>query len=289
MKRSLLTLFCIGTLLALPAAATTLIVPTFGNTSAQFRGVLAAAKQASLIAVINPDDGVGSGRNGSLASFSRKIQSSGSLSAGYINTNYGRRSLDSIRSEINKYSSAYGAKAIFLDEFSDSSSQIGAYRDIYKYAKGKGMKVIGNPGTFVPRGYADVTDILITYEDTYGAGFSRWKQKGWTKKYSKNKFGVIVNTTSDYRSVFSRAASQNAEYVYATDGEEPSPYGRLPDYFSAQASAASGSGVNAQSGSGGGRGRGNNASAVPEPGSIALVLGSLFLGVFSRKRRHRHL
>jgi|GEM_PF-2776382 hypothetical protein len=282
MKRFLLSLVSLGFVLTLPATATTLIVPAFGNNSAQYRGVLAAAKQASLIAVINPDEGVGSGRNGSLASFSRKIQSSGSLSAGYINTNYGRRSLGEIRSDINKYKSTYGTGAIFLDEFSDSASQIGAYREIYNYAKSQGLKVIGNPGTFVPRGYADVTDILITYEDTYGAGFSGWKQKSWTKKYPKTKFGAIVNTTSDYRSVFSRAASQNAEYVFATDGEEPSPYGRLPDYFSAQAAAAAGTGVNAQSGSGRGRGRG--ASAVPEPGSITLLLGGLLFGALVRSR-----
>ncbi len=198
-------------------------------------------------------------------------------------TSIRRRSLDSIRSDINKYKSSYGAGAIFLDEFSDSASQIGNYREIYNYAKSQGMKVIGNPGTFVPRGYADVTDVLITYEDTYGAGFSRWKQKGWTKGYSRNKFGVIVNSTSDYRSVFSRAASQNAEYVFATDGEEPSPYGRLPDNFSEQVSAAAGTGVNAQSGSGRGRGRG--AAAVPEPGSISLLLGGLCFGAFARKRR----
>jgi Spherulation-specific family 4 len=283
MKRSLLAFVTLGALLASPAAASTLIVPVFGNTSSQFSGTLAAARKSSLIAVINPDDGPGSGRSASTANFSRKIQAAGSLSAGYVNTNYGRRSLDSIRSDINKYRSSYGAKAIFLDEFSDNAGDIGAYRAIYDYAKSQGMKVIGNPGTFVPEGYAKVTDILITYEDTAGR-FSNWKQKAWTKKYSKNKFGAIVSTTGDYRSVINRSRSQNAEYVYATDETEPDPYSRLPSYFNELSSAVQGSGVNAQSGGGGKGGSGRGARAIPEPGSISLLLGSLLLGLTRRKR-----
>ncbi len=272
MKKPLFALFSAGILLTAPASATTLIVPAYGNTTAQFNGILAAARSSSLIAVINPNDGVSGATQSKTASFSKKIQSSGSLSAGYINTNYGKRSIGEIRSDINKYSSAYGAKAIFLDEFSDSSSDIGAYREIYNYAKSKGMKVIGNPGTFVPRGYADVTDVLITYEDTFGAGYSSFKQKSWTKSYPKKKFGVMVSTTNDYRAVIKKAESQNAEFVYATDATEPSPYGRLPSNFSEQVSAV--------------RGRGINAQSIPEPSSLMLLVGGFFAWTgISRKRR----
>ena len=178
MKLRLFALLCLSA--GLSPAAASLIVPVFGNNSAQFKGALAAARQSKLIAIINPNDGVGGSVQGNTASFSRKIVSSGSVSAGYINTNQGKRNLDAIRSDINKYKGSYGVNAIFLDEFSDSASDISAYREIYQYAKSSGLKVIGNPGTFVPRGYADVTDILITYEDAYSAGFSRFKQKGWT-------------------------------------------------------------------------------------------------------------
>ena len=272
MKIFLPALSLFSALFLSPATASTLIVPAYGNTSAQFNGILSAARQSSLIAVINPNDGAGGGTVGKTATFAKKIQASCILAAGYINTNYGRRSLDAIRGDINKYRNAYGAKAIFLDEFSDSSADIGAYREIYNYAKSKGMKVIGNPGTSVPRGYADVTDVLITYEDTFGAGFSRYKQKSWTKSYPKKKFGVIVNSTKDYQAVISKANSQHAEFVFATDGTEPSPYGKLPGYFDEQVSAVKGRGINAQ--------------AIPEPSSIGLLLaGFCAWAGLSRNRR----
>ena len=253
------------------APASTLIVPVYGNTSAQYRGALAAAKQQNIIAVINPDEGVGGRRIGKLASFSSKINASGSLSAGYINTNYGRRSLDAVRGDINKYISNYRAKAIFLDEFSDSPGAISMYKSIYDYAKGKGLKVIGNPGTFVPSGYANTADILITYEGGFNEGFSKFKQKSWTKRFPKKKFGVIVNGTRNFQEVINKANSQNVEFVYATDASEPSPYGRLSSNFSEQVAAT--------------RGRGISVSSIPEPTSGALVIGSLLAACSRRTRR----
>lgn len=247
--------------------AATLIVPAFGNTSSQYNGILRAARQQPLIAVINPDNGVGSGRIGSVGSFVNRVQGTGSLAVGYINTNYGSRSISSVKSDINAYVSRYGADGIFLDEFSDSLGDLSFYREIYKYAKSKGLKVVGNPGTFVPKQFAGVTDILITWEDFYSNGFSSWKQKGWTKKYSKKKFGAMVQGTSNYQSAISRANSQNAEFVYVTD----TSYGSLPGNFNSQASHVAGLG-------------GVNVQAIPEPTvtfSLAAAAGMLAL----RRRR----
>lgn len=244
-----------------------MIVPAFGNTSSQYNGIVRAARQQELVAVINPDNGVGSGRIGSVARFVNRVQSTGSIAIGYINTNYGSRGIGSVKSDINAYVSRYGADGIFLDEFSDQLSDLSFYREIYKYAKSKGLKVFGNPGTSVPKQFASAADVLITWEDFYGNGFGSWKQKGWTKKYSKKKFGAMVQGTSDYQSVISRANSQNAEFVFVTNTD----YGSLPGNFSAQAGHVAGLG-------------GVNVQAIPEPTvtfSLAAAAGMLAL----RRRR----
>ncbi len=265
MKSSLIA----STLLLMGAAisqAATLIVPVFGNTQTQYRGVLSAARQQELIAIFNPDDGAGRGRIGSVARFVNGVQSTGSLAVGYINTNYGNRDIGSIRSEIDRYASSYKADGIFLDEFSDSLSDLSLYKSIFAYAKRKGLMVIGNPGTFLPEAFAKYADIFITYEDYYSNGFSKFKQKAWMKNYPKKKFGVIVQGTNNHRGVVNRANAQGVEFVYATDND----YGSLPSDFGSLSGAV--------------RGRGITLNAIPEP-STSVAAGLGVLGLFVRRRR----
>ena len=265
MKPTLKTISLIcATLLPSMATAATLIVPVFGNTSSQYRRVVSAANDQELIAIINPDNGPGSSRSGKTGRFVNQIQDTGSLAVGYINTNYGSRDIGDIRSEIDRYVSYYGADGIFLDEFSDSVSDISLYRDIFKYAKSKDLKVIGNPGTFLPKAFAKYADMFITYEDYYDNGFKNFKQKSWTKKSNK-QFGVIVQGTNDYQAVINKADQQDVEFVFVTDGD----YGSLGSDFSGLSGAV--------------KGRGGKVSAVPEPSAMAL-LGLGLVGMLRRKR-----
>ncbi|MDB6075785.1 MAG: conserved hypothetical signal peptide protein, partial [Verrucomicrobiaceae bacterium] len=100
------------------ADATGLIMPIYGNTSAQFNAAVAAAQKAPMIAIINPDDGPGSTKVAGISSNVARLKSSNAKVAGYISTNYGGTSLSSVYQQIDRYVSWYSANGIFLDEAS---------------------------------------------------------------------------------------------------------------------------------------------------------------------------
>ena len=219
------------------AKATGIIMPIFGNTSAQFNAAVAAANKVSMIAVINPDNGPGSKKVGGISSNVSRLKSAGAQVAGYIATGYGSQSLSSVNTMIDHYVSWYGATAVFMDEMSDKTSKVSYYRSIYKYAHSKGMTVVGNPGTFVPSAYAGVADELVTYEDAVSKGWNSQKPSSWTAGYGASKIGAVVYSvsSSSMKAVVDRAVSIKYGWIFVTDAGGNDPYGRAPSYLSAEA------------------------------------------------------
>ena len=229
----------LATVLSLASSAYSagLIMPIFGNSSAQFNAAVSAAQKVKMIAVINPDDGPGSKKVSGISGNVSRLNAAGATTAGYVITYYGGESLSSVYKQIDAYRSWYGANGIFLDEMSDKTSKVSYYRSIYSYAKKKGMTVVGNPGTFVPSGYAGVTDVLVTFEDPMSRGWSGHRPASWTKSYPAKRFAAIVYAapSSSMKGIVDRAISLNYGYVFATDGSSSDPFRNAPSYLSAEA------------------------------------------------------
>ena len=233
-----LLLAALWSLTGIEVQATGLIIPVYGNTTAQFNAAVAAAQTVSTIAVINPDNGPGSSKIASVATQASRLKSAKAVVAGYISTAYGGIALNSVYTQIDRYASWYGATGIFLDETSDKSSKVSYYSSVYAYAKKKGMVVIGNPGTFTISNYAAIADLLITYEDPISAGWNSYKQPSWTNSYAPSKFGAIIYATSAsaWKAAIDRAVSQRFGWVFVSDGSGADPFGRAPSYIAAEAS-----------------------------------------------------
>jgi hypothetical protein len=212
-------------------------MPIYGNTSSQFNAAISAAGKVNMIAVINPDDGPGSSKVSGISTRVSQLKGKGAIAAGYISTAYGGVSSSSVRSQIDRYASWYKCNGVFLDEMSDRTSKLSYYKGIYNYARGKGMRVVGNPGTFVPSSYAGAADHLVTYEDPLSNGWKSHRQASWTKSHSANKFAAIVYSApgSSMRSIVDRAISLRYGWVFATDGGGGDPFGRAPGYLSTEA------------------------------------------------------
>lgn len=219
------------------AVATGIIMPIFGNTTAQFDAAVAAAQKVSMIAIINPDEGPGSKKVGGITSQVTRLRSAGATVVGYVATGFGSQSLSSVKAQIDKHVAWYSVSGIFLDEMSDQTSKLSYYRSLYNYAKSKGLKVVGNPGTFVPSGYSAVADVLVTYEDFVSNGWTKQKPSTWTHAFPPSKIAAIVYNVSaaGKKAVMDRAISLKYGWIYVTDGTGDDPFKKASSYLSVEA------------------------------------------------------
>ncbi len=225
--------------LAAPAArATGLILPCYGNTVVQFDAAIAAAKSVPVIAIINPDNGVGRRKDHFIAGKVAQLKAAGAKIVGYVATGYGATPMSTVRQQMDNYVRWYGVTGLFVDEMAGTANKLGYYRTIRNIAFSKGLSIVGNPGQGATAGAANVTDVLITYEDPYADGFSSFQQPTWTATLPVNRLGAIVYSAEGnlVNRIIDRAVTQRYGWVYVTDKDEPDPYGISASYFATEVS-----------------------------------------------------
>ncbi len=231
---SLLAIFLLAT--AAPVHATGLILPIYGNTTAQFNAAIEAAKVVPVIAVINPDDGPGWRKDNFIAGKVAALKAAGAKIAGYIATEYTSLSLSDAKAAMDSYIKWYGVNGFFLDEMSDSPGKVNYYRSIKGYAAGKGRSIVGNPGTKAPAALANVTDVVINYEDPYSRGFGGFVQPSWAAAVPATRCGAIVYSAGGnlMTAIIDRAITQRCGWIYVTDKNEPDPFGSMASYLATE-------------------------------------------------------
>ena len=139
-----------------------------------------------IIAIINPDSGVGGSKDANYVSGVKLLQAAGIVVLGYVYTSYGSRSAKSIENEISNYKSWYGVNGIFFDEMSSVASTLRYYTQLSTYVRSiKLGMTMGNPGTTVSLSLVGVFSNLCIYENpgmpstsqingyaSFGKGFS---------------------------------------------------------------------------------------------------------------------
>ncbi len=125
------------------------IYPTTVSTWSSIAALPAAYPNVPVIAIVNPDSGPGSSQDPNYVAGINSLKAAGVVTIGYVWTNYGGVSLQSVESSIDAWKNLYGVTGIFLDAMAYHTGYESYYQSIVSYAKGTdGMSiVIGNPGT----------------------------------------------------------------------------------------------------------------------------------------------
>lgn len=239
----------------LPAALELLVpayfAPSSGTGWSQMAASASGAPGVRITAILNPSNGLFTSANAQLLGAARDLVSSGGSVVGYVYTRYGNgtRSVEDIKTNIDRYLTLYGRdviSGIFLDEMASDARQIDFYREIYSYIKSKdvALRVVGNPGTPPAEVFATVADLLVTFEGT-AADYQNYdprSRSAWLYALPNARQSALVHnadTCAAMQTAVRSAASArfNAGVVYATDLRYNAstgvgnPWASLPTYW----------------------------------------------------------
>lgn len=223
-------------LLMRASSGQSMAVPAFFPPGPLWSQVDSAAATLRLV-VMNPASGPGPAYDQSYGSVVRSAQKRGITVVGYVDTNYGARSLSAVESDVDKYYSWYHVNGIFFDRAStDCALAIAptsyyAALNAYVKARGSSARTILNPGKQTNECFLADADILLTFEGSDTQYVNGYSAPAWVAKYPPSHFWHVIYAASG-ASAMARAVQlskrRGAGYAYVTPDALPSPYDTLP-------------------------------------------------------------
>jgi Spherulation-specific family 4 len=219
------------------------VYPQIINGRSNWSPLVEAARKIPVIAIINPNSGPGGKPNTDYAQALKLLQKGGVKTIGYVATNYGKRSIDQVKADVDLYNDHFNVQGIFLDEGASSSQQLNYYGEIYRYIKSKKklQQVIVNPGTHLDEAYFSqpVTDQAVIFEN-FGREWPTYQPSNYLSKYDRQRFALMLHGVIDrakMQSYIELAVKRNIGYVYITNDADSNPWDSLPSYWSAEVEA----------------------------------------------------
>ena len=193
---------------------------------------LVDAGRALGFAVLNRDSGPGTRRDAGYVDAARALANAEVAAVGYVDTAYGKRSPDAVRTDVKRWRRWYGITSIFFDQTPTAKRHLDRYRAYVDDVHDQDGRAIFNPGTYPDRVYVDLADVTVTYEgalDDYRA----LARPAWVSKVPAHRMWHLVYGTPEpeVANVLSLARSYKAGYVYVTDDTLPDPWNVLATYW----------------------------------------------------------
>jgi hypothetical protein len=211
-----------------------------------WKQVALAAKQVQIVAIINPNNGPDNGPpNTDYQQGIKDLRQAGVKLVGYVATNYTKRDLQAVKTDIDLYIKHFNVDGIFIDESANTQDKLSYYQQIYKHIKARSSRyqVIINPGTDITESYIQepVADVVVIFEN-YQKVWTKYNPPAYVKNYAPEHFAALIHTVAadrqSIKNTIDRAAKHKFGYIYITndsvDSANNNPWDSLPSYWSAQ-------------------------------------------------------
>jgi Spherulation-specific family 4 len=210
-----------------------------------WKQVITVAKKVPITAIVNPNNGPNNAPpNSDYQQGLQDLRQAGVKIIGYVSTNYAKRDIKLVKTDIDLYTKHFKIDGIFIDEAATTPDKLNYYQQLYQYIKDRSIsaQVIINPGTDINEKYISqpVADTIVIFEN-YQKTWTNYRPQTYTKKYSPQNFAALVHTTSNrklMKSTLDRAVKSRFGYIYvtndSTDANNRNPWDTLPEYWQAE-------------------------------------------------------
>ncbi len=142
----------------------------FGPGLREWNRLIASAKVAPIVAIVNPASGPGDNVDTNFATVIPRARKAGITLVGYIGTQYTRKPLDHVKREIDTFLRFYPElQGFHFDEQSSDAKGVNYYAELYRYTRERipGALVLTNPGTACDIAYAarPAADAICLFEN----------------------------------------------------------------------------------------------------------------------------
>ncbi|HEX3784287.1 MAG TPA: spherulation-specific family 4 protein [Pseudonocardiaceae bacterium] len=190
------------------------------------------APQLGLV-VLNVANGPGDVPDHAFVDVVRNAQAAGAPFAGYVDTDYGRKSTEEVLRELHRYGEWYGVGNVFLDRSASGVEHVGRYRHIATHCRAFGADIVAfNHGTHPAQEYAEHADLLGTFEGALPAYLDLDVPRWVHDLPAGSFFHLLYSTPAEVAgAVNALAAERNAGALYRTERTPPNPWAGLPADF----------------------------------------------------------
>jgi len=178
--------------------------------------------------LLNPATGPGKTIDPNYVNAVTQLRAAGINILGYVNTNYGKRPINNVESDIKKWINFYKPDGIFLDLMAVDHPY---YSSITAFAKKRGIQMVeGNPGININSSAGNDVDIVNIFENDF-LPTPLTQFKNWNNKHPASNLSLICYNISPLPTTFISQAVLFFGWIFITDDNMPDPYNTYPSYF----------------------------------------------------------
>jgi hypothetical protein len=209
-----------------------LVVPAYFHPTlhpAQWHWLAGHAPQIRLV-ILNIHNGPGDSLQAPFKEAVARLREAAVPVIGYVDTGYGRRPAAPILAELGRYLDWYKVDGVCLDRVATAAVSLAHYAALSGRVRQLGAGVVFfNHGAHPDQGYAEIADLLGTFEGPWPA-YRQLSVPQWTAAWPAEKFCHVVYSVPPERfaDIAWLAWQRHAAAMYITDRGGPNPYDLLP-------------------------------------------------------------
>ncbi|OKK19805.1 hypothetical protein AMK16_14160 [Streptomyces sp. CB00455] len=183
--------------------------------------------------VLNPDSGPGEAPDERFALVAERLRAAGVPVLGYADTDYGRRPHAEVVQDLLRHRDWYGTDGTFLDQAASEPALLPHYERLAVAARAAGARtLVLNHGVHPHPGYADLADLLVTFEGPWDAYRKAGAAPSWTADHPAQRFCHLVYAVppgATAAGIAEELVTERGAAVYcAVPGTGAHPWGTLP-------------------------------------------------------------